>query len=47
MSPLIVEKEVGHPSIPRSRVKTKVESSLLLLLCLLCLYSIAILINFF
>ena len=27
MSPLIVEKEVGHPSIPRSRVKTKVESS--------------------
>ena len=47
VSPLIVEKEVGHPSIPRSRVKTKVESSLLLLLCLLCLYSIAILINFF
>ena len=27
VSPLTVEKEVGYPSIPRSRVKTKVESS--------------------
>ena len=28
VSPLTVGKEVGHPSISRSRVKTKVESSL-------------------
>ena len=28
VSPLIVGKEVGHPLVPKTRVKTKVESSL-------------------